>query len=121
MGKSAAIMKSMNSLIRAPEVMDAMRRMSEEMQKAGIIEEMLGELIQSCFCCALSEPFVRRLRLSVPATVQNPHQDCCGRLASALALCISTSRAGLAFRSLPMQATQWMLQRPRVSTRRLMR
>lgn len=42
MGKSAAIMKSMNSLIRAPEVMDAMRRMSEEMQKAGIIEEMLG-------------------------------------------------------------------------------
>lgn len=43
MGKSAAIMKSMNSLIRAPEVMDAMRRMSEEMQKAGIIEEMLGE------------------------------------------------------------------------------
>jgi division protein CdvB (Snf7/Vps24/ESCRT-III family) len=47
MSKSTAIMKSMNALIRVPELSSTMRKMGEEMAKAGIIEEMMGEAMDS--------------------------------------------------------------------------
>jgi hypothetical protein len=47
MGKSTAIMKSMNVLKRMPEISGIMRRMGEEMTKAGIIEEMMEDAMEA--------------------------------------------------------------------------
>ncbi|KAL3863302.1 hypothetical protein ACJMK2_005067 [Sinanodonta woodiana] len=44
--KSTVVMKSMQSLIKVPEIMATMREMSKEMMKAGIIEEMLEDTME---------------------------------------------------------------------------
>ncbi|XP_072759407.1 charged multivesicular body protein 3 [Anoplolepis gracilipes] len=45
--KSTEVMQAMQSLVRVPEVAATMREMSKEMMKAGIIEEMLDETMES--------------------------------------------------------------------------
>ncbi len=40
---SVGIMKSVNALVRLPELMGTMRELSQELMKAGIIEEMVGD------------------------------------------------------------------------------
>ena len=40
---SVGIMKSVNSLVRLPELTGTMRELSQELVKAGIIEEMVGD------------------------------------------------------------------------------
>lgn len=40
-------MKTISSVIRVPEVMHTMRDLSKEMAKAGIIEEMVGDAMDS--------------------------------------------------------------------------
>lgn len=45
--KSTEVMQAMQSLVRVPEVAATMREMSKEMMKAGIIEEMLDETMDS--------------------------------------------------------------------------
>ncbi|KOC63627.1 Charged multivesicular body protein 3 [Habropoda laboriosa] len=45
--KSTEVMQAMQSLIRVPEVAATMRELSKEMMKAGIIEEMLDETMES--------------------------------------------------------------------------
>jgi charged multivesicular body protein 3 len=40
---STGIMKDVNSLVRLPELMGTMRELSQELVKAGIIEEMVGD------------------------------------------------------------------------------
>lgn len=40
---STGIMKAVNSLVRLPELMGTMRELSQELVKAGIIEEMVGD------------------------------------------------------------------------------
>lgn len=40
---STGIMKAVNSLVRLPELMGRMRELSQELVKAGIIEEMVGD------------------------------------------------------------------------------
>jgi len=45
--KSTEVMQAMQSLIRVPEIAATMREMSKEMMKAGIIEEMLDETMDS--------------------------------------------------------------------------
>lgn len=40
-------MQAMQSLVRLPEVANTMREMSKEMMKAGIIEEMMDETMES--------------------------------------------------------------------------
>lgn len=44
--KSTEVMKSMQRLIKIPEVAAAMREMSKEMTKAGIMEEMLEDTLE---------------------------------------------------------------------------
>ncbi|CDO75572.1 hypothetical protein BN946_scf184858.g12 [Trametes cinnabarina] len=44
--KSTEIMKLSNSLIKLPQISQAMREMSMEMTKAGIMEEMLDDTLQ---------------------------------------------------------------------------
>lgn len=44
--KSTEIMKLSNSLVKLPQISQAMREMSMEMTKAGIMEEMLGDMLQ---------------------------------------------------------------------------
>jgi charged multivesicular body protein 3 len=38
-------MKEVNSLVRLPELMGTMRELSQELVKAGIIEEMVGDML----------------------------------------------------------------------------
>lgn len=45
--KSAEVMKSMQSLVKVPEIAATMRELSKEMMKAGIIEEMLDDTMES--------------------------------------------------------------------------
>lgn len=40
---SVGIMKDVNSLVKLPELMGTMRELSQELVKAGIIEEMVGD------------------------------------------------------------------------------
>ena len=40
---STSIMKDVNTLIRLPELTGTMRELSQELMKAGIIEEMVGD------------------------------------------------------------------------------
>ncbi|CAG5077227.1 Similar to chmp3: Charged multivesicular body protein 3 (Xenopus laevis) [Cotesia congregata] len=47
LSKSTEVMQAMQSLIKVPEVAATMREMSKEMMKAGIIEEMLDETMDS--------------------------------------------------------------------------
>ncbi|RYG50204.1 hypothetical protein EON67_05715 [archaeon] len=47
MKKSTDMMRSMNNLIKVPELMGTMRRMSEEMSKAGIMEEMITDAMDA--------------------------------------------------------------------------
>lgn len=47
LAKSAGIMKAMGRLLNAPEVMGTMRVMGAEMMKAGIIEEMMADAMES--------------------------------------------------------------------------
>ena len=42
---STGIMKDVNSLVRLPELTGTMRQLSQELMKAGIIEEMVGDAI----------------------------------------------------------------------------
>ncbi|KAF2706509.1 Snf7-domain-containing protein [Pleomassaria siparia CBS 279.74] len=42
---STGIMKDVNSLVRLPELTGTMRELSAELMKAGIIEEMVGDMI----------------------------------------------------------------------------
>jgi len=55
MGKSTAIMKSMNVLKRMPEISGIMRKMGEEMTKAGIIEEMMDDAMEAAEPAGLGE------------------------------------------------------------------
>ncbi|CAF9934058.1 MAG: Vacuolar protein-sorting-associated protein 24 [Heterodermia speciosa] len=43
MKASTGVMKDVNSLVRLPELMGTMRELSQELVKAGIIEEMVGD------------------------------------------------------------------------------
>ena len=42
---STSIMKDVNSLVRLPQLTGTMRELSQELMKAGIIEEMVGDMI----------------------------------------------------------------------------
>ena len=42
---STGIMKDVNSLVRLPELTGQMRELSQELMKAGIIEEMVGDML----------------------------------------------------------------------------
>lgn len=42
---STGIMKDVNSLVRLPELTGTMRELSQELVKAGIIEEMVGDMV----------------------------------------------------------------------------
>lgn len=42
---STSIMKDVNSLVRLPELMGTMRELSQELMKAGIVEEMVGDML----------------------------------------------------------------------------
>ena len=42
---STGIMRDVNSLVRMPELTGTMRELSEELMKAGIIEEMIGDTL----------------------------------------------------------------------------
>ena len=44
---STGIMKDVNSLVRLPELTGTMRELSQELMKAGIIEEMVDDMIPS--------------------------------------------------------------------------
>ncbi|XP_035281820.1 charged multivesicular body protein 3 isoform X2 [Anguilla anguilla] len=44
--KSTEVMKSMQSLVKIPEIQATMRELSKEMMKAGIIEEMLEDTFE---------------------------------------------------------------------------
>lgn len=45
MQKSAQIMAMMNNLMKAPQMMAVMQAMGREMEKAGLIEEMIGDAV----------------------------------------------------------------------------
>lgn len=45
--KSTEVMAAMQRLVRLPEIADTMREMSKEMTKAGILEEMINETMES--------------------------------------------------------------------------
>ncbi|XP_062507821.1 charged multivesicular body protein 3-like [Corticium candelabrum] len=45
--KSTEVMRSMNSLMRVPEIQETMRELSQEMMKAGIMEEMMEDTFES--------------------------------------------------------------------------
>lgn len=47
MQKSSEIMASMNSLVKLPEIRATMQAMSTEMAKAGMIEELIGDTMES--------------------------------------------------------------------------
>ena len=42
---STGIMKDVNSLVRLPELTGTMRELSQELMKAGVIEEMVGDML----------------------------------------------------------------------------
>lgn len=44
---STAIMKDVNTLVRLPELTGTMRELSQELMKAGIIEEMVGDTLDN--------------------------------------------------------------------------
>ncbi|XP_032814305.1 charged multivesicular body protein 3 isoform X1 [Petromyzon marinus] len=44
--RSTEVMKAMQSLVRVPEIQAAMRELSKEMMKAGIIEEMMDDTFE---------------------------------------------------------------------------
>lgn len=45
--KSTEVMAAMQKLVRLPEIANTMREMSQEMTKAGILEEMIEETMES--------------------------------------------------------------------------
>jgi len=45
--KSSVVMSSMNNVIKLPEINSAMMKMAKEMEKAGLIEEMLDDTLDS--------------------------------------------------------------------------
>uniref|UniRef100_A0A182SYX1 Charged multivesicular body protein 3 n=1 Tax=Anopheles maculatus TaxID=74869 RepID=A0A182SYX1_9DIPT len=47
LAKSTEVMQAMQALVKLPEVAATMREMSREMMKAGIIEEMIDETMES--------------------------------------------------------------------------
>jgi len=47
--KSTEVMKSMESLVKIPEISKTMQDLSKEMMKAGIIEEMMEDTFESAF------------------------------------------------------------------------
>mmetsp|Transcript_23 Transcript_23/g.43 ORF Transcript_23/g.43 Transcript_23/m.43 type:complete len:214 (-) Transcript_23:765-1406(-) len=47
LAKSTEVMKTVSSLIKAPEIQKSMMEMSKEMMKAGIIEEMMSDTLDS--------------------------------------------------------------------------
>jgi len=44
---STGIMKDVNTLVRLPELTGTMRQLSQELMKAGIIEEMVGDTLEN--------------------------------------------------------------------------
>ena len=44
---STGIMKDINTLVKLPELTKTMRELSQELMKAGIIEEMVGDMMPS--------------------------------------------------------------------------
>lgn len=46
MGKSVEIMQVMNSLINIPELSKTMQEMAREMEKAGLVDEIVGETFE---------------------------------------------------------------------------
>lgn len=42
---STGIMRDVNTLVRLPELMGTMRELSQELVKAGIVEEMVGDTV----------------------------------------------------------------------------
>lgn len=47
MQKSSEVLASMNKLIKIPELSQACQAMAREMEKAGLIEEMVGDAMDS--------------------------------------------------------------------------
>lgn len=47
LSKSTEVMQAMQNLVRLPEIAGVMREMSKEMMKAGILEEMLDDTMES--------------------------------------------------------------------------
>lgn len=47
MGKSVEIMQVMNQLVNIPELSATMRDMAKEMERAGLIDELIGETMES--------------------------------------------------------------------------
>merc|ERR1712012_1226842 len=47
LSKSTDVMKSMQQLVKMPEIQKTMMEMSKEMMKAGIIEEMMEDTMES--------------------------------------------------------------------------
>ncbi|CAH8827396.1 unnamed protein product [Trichobilharzia szidati] len=47
--KSTAVMTAMSSLVKLPEIQATMQNLSKEMMKAGIMEEMLDDTMESSF------------------------------------------------------------------------
>ena len=47
MSKSAEVMKTMQQLVKLPEIQKTMMEMSREMMKAGVIEEMMEDTLES--------------------------------------------------------------------------
>ena len=46
LGQSAEVMKSMSALVKVPETQKAMMELSREMMKAGVIEEMMDDVME---------------------------------------------------------------------------
>jgi len=49
MAQSAAVMAAMNEAVKVPQITATMREMSREMAKAGLIEEMVDDTLESVF------------------------------------------------------------------------
>merc|ERR1719219_2597188 len=47
LAQSADVMRSMNALVKVPETQKAMMELSREMMKAGIIEEMMDDTMET--------------------------------------------------------------------------
>lgn len=69
MKKSTEIMASMNKLMKVSEIQDTMQKMSTEMMKAGVIEEMTQDAME-----ALDESDDEEVR--APPLTRPPHHAC---------------------------------------------
>ncbi len=93
MKKSTEIMASMNKLMKVSEIQDTMQKMSTEMMKAGVIEEMTQDAME-----ALDESDDEEVR--APPLTRPPHHVC------------PIDRAELHTRSKPLVHTELSHGRP---------